>query len=334
MKIKKPFTIFAIALGLLALFFLYNNFFGNQFNLPSGETKNIIMGDRTIQETDGTKHSIPLDEILSGGVPKDGIPSIDNPKFISLSEADAFLVDSDTGLSFKHKKEARFYPFQILVWHEIVNDTVKGDPVLVTYCPLCFTGIVFERKVAGKEKEFGVSGKLWKSNLLMYNREDNDQDESLWSQILGEAVVGPATGEVLKVLPFDIMKYRNFKAVNPDGKVLSRDTGIARSYGSDPYGDYYTSESVGFGATFTDDRLHPKNVVYGIRVNDKFKAYDFESIKVGITKDTFAGEEITIQKEETGELRFFLGPDRELLVSIPGFWFSWIAVHPDTELFN
>jgi hypothetical protein len=344
---------------IIAGFFIWRN--ANQFDLPEGETKILEEEDVEVNEveprslgetedsklkennksivrsskreiliTDGIKHSIPLDEILSGGPPKDGIPSIDSPKFISTSEADENTDNDSVGLGFIHKGEARFYPYSILVWHEIVNDTIMGDPVLVTYCPLCATGVVFDRKVAGVAQEFGVSGRLWKSNLLMYNRSGSEKTESLWSQVLGEAVLGKNTGEKLNILLSDTVKYSEWKKDNPKTLVLSQETGASRSYGRDPYGDYYSDKTVGFGATFNDERLHPKAFVLGIEIGEKFKAYDKETLAEGETIDSFAGENIRITRNSIGEVRMFIG-ESELPI-IGGFWFSWLAVHPETEL--
>ncbi len=290
--------------------------------------------NRPIFVTNDTKHSIPLNEILSGGPGKDGIPSIDNPKFVSTAEADGFLKNDDVGLSIAYNGETKFYPYQILVWHEIVNDSFNGKPALVTYCPLCATGIAFDPVVNSARYEFGVSGKLWQSNLLMYNRTSNPDTESLWSQVLGEAVLGPLTGTKLHIIPSDTVQYGEWKRQHPQTSVLSRDTGAARSYGADPYGDYYTSESVSFGASFNDTRLHPKAFVLGIEVNGQYKAYHKDVLPTGVTADAFAGRQITIVKGEIGEVRMFISPAKEPLPYIGGFWFSWLAVHPTTELFK
>jgi len=303
---------------------------------PSGESgtsSGVITSARSNREifvTDGTKHSIPLNEILSGGPGKDGIPSIDNPKFLSASGA-AFLESSDIGLGLTVEGESRFYPYRILVWHEIVNDTVGGEPVLVTYCPLCATGVVFDRRVGGEVQEFGVSGLLWQSNLLMYNRAGSEDKESLWSQVLGEAVLGVDTGEKLSIIRSDVVRWSDWRKGHPDTKVLSNDTGVSRDYGRDPYGNYYTSESVSFGASFSDTRLHPKELVHGVEIDGLFKAYHDPALKVGTTNDTFAGKTVSIKKTSSGEITF--SANGQPLPSIPGFWFSWIAVHPETELF-
>ncbi len=330
---NKPAVLIGIAVIAVILVVIVPRV-GNRIDLPKGEPvssgKN-TMSNREILLTNGVKHSIDLNEVLAGGPPKDGIPSIDNPKFVSADQAN-FLAEGDVGLGLILAGEARFYPYQILVWHEIVNDTVKGEPVLVTYCPLCATGIAFERRVNGVPVEFGVSGQLWQSNLLMYDRAENPADESLWSQILGEAVVGPRTGARLKIIPADTVKYAEWKRTHPDTRVLSRDTGAGRPYGQDPYGDYYTSNFVGFGAEFNDSRLNPKDFVLGIELEGKFKAYLERAIPEGSTSDTFAGETIRVEKDSLGRVRFFRGAGREPLSQVGSFWFSWVAAHPDTEL--
>jgi len=347
--------IVLIVLGALAFWQFQNR----SFPLPSGETtvlteQDVFAGSedladgqeglsppnsevrtmRTQREiflTDGVKHSIPLREILSGGPGKDGIPSIDNPKFWTRAEADATLAGSDIGLGLEYKGEARFYPFRILVWHEIVNDTVAGDPLLVTYCPLCQTGIVFERRVNGQEQEFGVSGMLWQSNLLMYNRAPRTEDESLWSQVLGEAVLGPNTGEKLRIVTSDIVRWDDWKRVHPNTVVLNTETGASRNYARDPYGDYYTSNSVSFGATFRDDRLHPKALVVGVELGGRQKAYHVDALPVGSITDTVGGHAVEVAKDSAGRVRVTSGGEE--VPAVWGFWFSWIAVHPHTDIF-
>lgn len=281
-----------------------------------------------VHASDEVFEEIPDSEILSGGPGKDGIPSIDEPKFVTAEKA-SFVDGDEFGIGLVVNGEARFYPFQVLVWHEIVNDTVAGIPLAVTYCPLCRTGVTYERRVRGEAVEFGVSGMLWKSNLLMYNRST---PESLWSQVLGRAVKGPHTGERLAIYPSDTVMFAKWKEAHPDTIVLSRDTGAFRLYGTDPYGDYYTNRDVAFGASFTDTRLHPKEYVLGVEYDGKFKAYVADALAVGTTTDSFAGMTVTIEKTQAGEVRMFIGD--KPLPFIGGFWFSWLAVHEDTELFQ
>ena len=297
-------------------------------NLTNIQTKEIMI-------TDGVKHSIPLDKIVGGGPPKDGIPSIDNPKFTTVSEASDEFADEDPGIAVSLNGIDRFYPFQILVWHEIVNDTFDDQRVLVTYCPLCLSGIVFDPVVNGQRVEFGTSGKLWNSNLVMYDRKT----DSLWSQILGEAVVGELTGTQLKILESDQMRFGEWKRLNPNGQVLSKDTGATRFYGRDPYGDYYTSPGVFFNVDNRDDRLPEKAFVLGIVIGEEAKAYLPEAVKkVGTLEDKFAGKTIIAEyKSDIDTVQLFekrSDGTRERINPFPNFWFSWVAVHPDTELYK
>lgn len=343
MNFQRTIIIVVVIIGALVVFVLSRTVFKNDFPLPqNGETKKetITVSDggqsfskKEIMITDGVKHSVPLNEILGGGPPKDGIPSIDNPKFVSITEASKFLADADPGIALSIDGTARFYPFQILVWHEIVNDTIKGKRVLVTYCPLCLSGIVFDPVINSERVEFGTSGKLWNSNLVMYDRKT----DSLWSQILGEAIVGKMTGTQLKVLPSDMIRYRDFKKINPSGTVLSRDTGATRFYGQDPYGDYYTTPGTYFPVGKKDDRLNDKDFILGIVVNGKAKAYWPEAVKkAGEIEDNFEGKTIIARYEkEIDAVRLFekkADGAVERINPFGAFWFSWVAAHPDTEL--
>ena len=191
-------------------------------------------------QTDFTKTSIDFDEIISGGPPKDGIPSIDAPKFVPVGEADD-LGPTEPVIGLVVNGDARAYPLGILIWHEIVNDTVGGVPVVVTYCPLCNSAVVFDRRVAGKATEFGTTGKLRNSDLVMYDRDT----ESWWQQFLGEAIVGARTGTRLKILPARLESWERFAERHPEGRVLVPNDPSLCSYGANPYAGY-DSASVPF----------------------------------------------------------------------------------------
>ncbi|MBI3684828.1 DUF3179 domain-containing protein [Candidatus Azambacteria bacterium] len=341
MNLPKPASIIigGLFIAVLGYSVLSRTLFQNDFPMPQGgETKKETKG---IMITDGVKHSVPLDEIIGGGPSKDGIPSIDKPKFVVLAEANSFLKDSEPGIALEMGGVSRFYPFQILVWHEIVNDTIGGTRVLVTYCPLCLSGIVFDPAVNGERVEFGTSGKLWNSNLVMYDRKT----DSLWSQILGEAIVGEMTGMKLAVLPSDMIRFGDFKKLHPEGSVLSRDTGTTRFYGQDPYGDYYTTPGTYFPVGKKDARLNEKDFVLGVVVNGKAKAYWPEAVKkAGEVTDRFEGKDIVARYEkEVDAVRLFSaeggsasGGEKKLvrINSFGAFWFSWVAAHPETELYK
>jgi Protein of unknown function (DUF3179) len=222
--------------------------------------------DTSDWRTDFSKHSVPLDEFVGGGPPKDGIPSIDAPRFVSVKEADGFLAPREPVAVVELSGEARAYPLQILTWHEIVNDEIAGEPIAVTYCPLCNSTVAFRRKVEGKPVEFGTTGMLRNSDLVMYDRVT----ESWWQQLTAEAVVGELTGAMLEVLPSQILSWEEFQRLHPDGEVLSRDTGFDRDYGSNPYAGYDTDpDSQPFLFEGEPDRsLPPKERVAAIRTGD------------------------------------------------------------------
>jgi hypothetical protein len=226
--------------------------------------------------TDFTEHSVPLDEFRSGGPPKDGIPAIDDPKFVSTEEADRFLAAREAVAVLELGGAARAYPLQILVWHEIVNDEIDGRPVAVTYCPLCNSTVAFSREVDGRTLDFGTTGMLRNSDLVMYDR----QTESWWQQLTADAVVGELTGTTLELLPSQILSWAEFRRLHPDGEVLSRDTGFDRPYGSNPYVGYDrpSSQPYLFEGT-TNDALPPKERVAAVTTrNGGAVVYPFDRL--------------------------------------------------------
>ncbi|MFU8892963.1 MAG: DUF3179 domain-containing protein, partial [Luteolibacter sp.] len=206
---------------------------------------------------------IKRDAIKSGGPPRDGIPSIDAPKYIAPGKAD-FMQDEDVVLSYTHDGTTRAYPLRVLVWHEIVNETINGKPILVTYCPLCGTAMIFDRKVGEKVRSFGVSGLLYQSDVLMYDRED----ESLWSQLGMKAISGPLSGTELEWLPSEHLTWKAWKAKYPDGEVLSTDTGHRRNYGARAYANYFDSPNIMFPVPKHNEALPDKEWVVGVLADD------------------------------------------------------------------
>ncbi len=328
-------------------------------------------GPATDTDTNNPKPLVPLNQIVGGGPPRDGIPSIDNPKFVSVQDAGKFLQDFELVVGVSINGDIRAYPLQILVWHEIVNDEVGGVPVAVTYCPLCFTNQVFKRTIDGEVVEFGTSGKLYNSNLVMYDRTS----ESYWSQALGQAIVGEHTGKKLERLPFDLANFGDWKKIYPDSNVLSVDTGFGRPYGADPYGDYYTSPRILFPVSHSDDRLGVKEIVIGLEHNGTYRAYNIQDIEEknvindGISGNSFglmslhpfmvrayetvidgqtlefeydAANNIFVDKQTKSKWNFdgvaiegeMTGKQLTRLPFDEGFWFEWVAFHPETELYE
>jgi hypothetical protein len=231
---------------------------------------------RVWPDTDFTKHNIDYSEIFSGGPPPDGIPAIDSPQFESVAEAALWLATNWPVMFFEWNGDARAYPLAILIHHEIVNDVVGGSPVTLTFCPLCNSTIAFNRTLPdGNVLDFGTTGNLRNSDLVMYDR----QTKSWWQQFTGEAIVGELTGTQLEILPSQIIAFSDFEQIHPDGKVLSRDTGNIRSYGQNPYAGYDTIDSnPWFPVSGDDDRLLPKERIVAIQIDGLDVAYPFTSL--------------------------------------------------------
>ena len=242
--------------------------------------------------TDFSKHSVPLSEISSGGPGKDGIPPIDEPKFIAADEAAAYLGDRKPVVALEVNGEAKAYPIEILVWHEIVNDTIGGVPVTVTFCPLCNTAIAFDRRLDGTTYDFGVSGNLRYSDLVMYDR----QTESWWQQITGRAIVGELTGKKLTAIPAAMVSFADFRSTHPKGQVLSRDTGFLKPYGRNPYLGYDDiSRSPFLFFEEVDGRLPAMERVVTVSLNGEDAAYPFNVLAAqNVVEDTVGGEPIVV----------------------------------------
>jgi Protein of unknown function (DUF3179) len=190
--------------------------------------------DHEWPKTDFSRRTVELAEIESGGPPKDGIPAIDRPRFVGVPAARAWLKGKEPVIVLRMGRDARAYPLQILMYHEIVNDSVNGVPVAVTFCPLCNASIVFERRVGERVLDFGTTGRLRFSDLVMYDR----QTESWWQQFTGRGIVGHYAGTGLKKIASEIVSFADFAAAHPTGLVLSRETGYPRPYGRNPYTGY------------------------------------------------------------------------------------------------
>lgn len=221
-------------------------------------------------KTDFSRRSVELGEILPGGPPKDGIPSIDRPRFVDALEARAWLRPEEPVIALRLGEEVRAYPLQILMFHEIVNDEIAGRPVAVTFCPLCNASIVFDRRVGDRVLDFGTTGQLRHSDLVMYDR----QTESWWQQFTGEAIVGALTGARLARLPAEIVSFADFRRAHPRGRVLSRDTGFSRPYGRNPYVGYDDIKQSPFLLSSTPDpRLPPMERVLSVSAGGAHRLY-------------------------------------------------------------
>ena len=245
-------------------------------------------------KTDFSKHSVPYSDIKRGGPPRDGITPVDDPKFETVAEASSYMEESEPVLSVEIEGEARAYPLDVLIWHEIVNDELAGAPISVTYCPLCNSAIVFDRRVDNDEKtlDFGTTGYLRHRDMIMWDR----QTESWWQQIPGEAIVGEYTGVKLETIPAVLASWRDFENAYPGGSVLSRDTGFPRDYSRPPYAGYDSMDGRPFMFVGDlDDRLPPTERVVGVNVGGDVVAYPFTLLEsYPVINDSVADTDIAI----------------------------------------
>jgi hypothetical protein len=242
-------------------------------------------------KTDFSRHTIPFGEITPV-LPRDGIPAIDSPKFVTFEEAIVWLGNQEPVISLELDGDAKAYPLQILTWHEIVNDEVAGIPVTVTFCPLCNSAIAFDRRLDGVVYDFGVSGNLRNSDLIMYDR----QTQTWWQQFTGDGIVGELAGRNLTILASSIISFEDFRNAFPEGKVLSRETGFRRSYGQNPYPGYDRADNPPFlfdGET--DGRLQAKERIVAVTVGDVDVAFPLSVLEEdGVINYAVNGQDVAV----------------------------------------
>ncbi len=276
---------------------------------------------------------IPHNLILQGGPPRDGIPSIDNPKFLTPDLVN-YMKPQELVLGVVIAGQAKAYPIHILNWHEIVNDRIGSRHFVVSYCPLCGTGMVFSAMRNGSLMTFGVSGLLYNSDVLLYDRQTN----SLWSQVMRKSISGKLKGTQLKQIAAMHTTWENWLKRYPQTKVLSRETGATRNYDRDPYSGYEFSQHTYFPVTNKAPRdYHPKERVLGVTVNGVFKAYPFvELAKNNKIKfaDSIAGKKLNIHWDKKNSTSWVTdNKGREYPVTV-AYWFAWFAFHPETLVFK
>ena len=273
---------------------------------------------------------IPEDEIHSGGPPRDGIPAIDKPRFVKPADAH-FLQAGDRVLGITRHGVSKAYPIAILNWHEIVNDNFADEPVVVSFCPLCGTGMAYRATVDDQVLDFGVSGLLYNSDMLLYDR----QTQSLWSQIRRQAVSGPLKGVKLQPIPAEHTEWADWKQRHPGTQVLSIETGHKRDYTRNPYTGYGVSRKLYFPVAQQDQRYHPKEPVLGIELAGQFKAYPFAELKksAATVNDMLAGQRIVVKYDPAHNAATVTDAQGKLLPAVTAYWFAWYAFHPDTGIY-
>jgi hypothetical protein len=243
-----------------------------------------------------------------------------------------FLRGDDRVVGVLQEGIAKAYPLRILNWHEVVDDVVGTTPIAVTYCPLTGTAVVYDRRAGGRTATFGVSGRLYQSNVLLYDHET----DSLWSQLLAQAVAGAATGTPLHALPAVVTTWSDWQRTHPDTRVLSIDTGYPRDYSRDPYAGYRTSSALMFPVRHSDSRLPAKELIFGLQSGDQAKAYPLAQLATARQVDDHIGStrvRITYDPAAARASAVML-PSQQPLAGIVGYWFAWAAFHPNTALWG
>jgi len=291
------------------------------FSVGSAQTKNGF-------ELEGVL--IPANQILSGGPAKDGIPAIDKPRFVVAEKAGFLRADSPI-LGLVYKGIVKAYPINILNWHEIVNDQFNDQPVVITFCPLCGSGMAFSASIDGKAHTFGVSGLLYNSDVLLYDR----QTQSLWSQLMTQAISGPHKGKQLVSLPVLHTTWQDWQTRHPDTLVLSTDTGYSRDYSDSPYADYLKSPEIMFPLSVVSRRYHPKEEVLGLEIKGRFKAYPFIELEKSPASfsENVNGQAITVRYDSKYRHASVFSQQGKQLPAVRTFWFAWYAFHPETAVY-
>lgn len=262
-----------------------------------------------VGELDNGEWSIPITEVFDGGPGKDGIPALLNPTLTTVNDSD-LLKDTDLVIGYKNGGDVRAYPHVILDWHEIINDNIDGVSLAVTYCPLTGTGIGWNRVVNGSETSFGVSGLLYNTNLIPFDRATG----SNWAQILNESVNGSLIGEKIDLIPLFETNWKTWKALYPNSRVVSKETGFSRTYGTSPYGDYNTNNDRFLFPVDKDSRLPSKERVHSITDNSNAKSYRFEDvIAANIIEDSFEGKDYLIVGNKDFIVSFLIDSDKSSL---------------------
>ena len=318
-------ALLVIGLGTISVIVVNRD---NQTNTNTAQNSENLPSDipSSLQrqfDTDFSNSSLDnFSEVISGGPPKDGIPAISNPKFELITTTS--IADNVQAIYVNIDDQEKVYPYNILVHHEIVNDEVGGKKIAATFCPLCGTGIVYDRKVDDRTLEFGVSGFLRESNMIMYDR----QTESLWQQTTGESFVGQLNTKKLELIPFQLLSIREIKDKFPNSQIMSTNTGHSRDYERNPYGSYDENDQFIFSPSMLDERYPAKELFYVVRANEKSVALKFKDMGESAQFNQ-NGINLTAQKDGS-EITVF--QNGEVLPGYYEMWFSWASWHQDDGL--
>jgi len=287
-------------------------------------------GGDPLEAFDLTGLSVARQEILSGGPGKDGIPALVKPKSVPVSEA-RFLDDQARVVGVTVNGWSRGYPINVLNWHEAINDELGGVPIAVIYCPLCDSVSVVDRRIDEEVLTFGISGLLYNSNVLLYDKAD----DSLWSQVGLRAISGPNVGRSLKHRPWEVTRFGAWRGEHPNATVVTLETGYRRDYQHNPYAGYFADQKLMFPVRHFDGRLHPKARVVGVKIGDAVCAYPVNQVVLapgGRVEDRLGSGRVVLQADDkTGGIGVIEVPANAQVVHT--FWFAWAGFHPNTDIY-
>jgi hypothetical protein len=325
-------TLLAIGVGIAGAFIAVMVVVNRDETPPPNSSSSAPRFPLRAPQFDLSPVTVDVREIHGGGPPKDGIPALTRPRMIPAALAD-HLSANDRVIGVVIDGQARAYSLAILNYHEIVNDIVGEIPIAATYCPLCDSVAVYDRRTPLGEREFGVSGLLYNSNVLMYDR--GGQPESLWSQVQTKGISGPAAGRQLTAIPCELTTWGSWQARHPDTLVLSPNTGHTRDYTRNPYEAYLGSRQLMFPAEPVSMRLPAKERVLGVWVDDEYRAYPESRFRADQAEvaDVIGGKSLTIAIDRTSHSMRVVSAD-EGVSWLYSFWFAWYAVHPNTTIYG
>ncbi len=329
--LHNDFTYLMLALMASIFFFSCHNSSRSAVQNNSVDTAQQANSDSLLEaqyahsdlKTNWSKHSMPLDSIRDGGVGKNDIPAIDFPEFVTVQQARGFLTEPDFGILLDQNGERKFYPFNILNWHEVVNDVIGAQPVAITFCPLCGSAIVYDRLLNGDTFLFGVSGRLYESNLLMFD----EKTESLWSQAAGECIAGDLLGKKLALVNSVIVSFEEIENNFPDAKVLSTKTGFERNYTQDPYADYVSNDTLIFPVSSHNARFMNKDMMYALEYGTYSIVLPWKKLLKSGKAEVHLPHDVIVVSVKNFVPSATVKATGEAVPGYFTYWFSWYAMH-------
>ena len=318
-----------VSIILLAVMWQINRYVAGLpplLQIPNYQVNRVTLTD----QLDGAK--IKPEDLLPACAGPDCLRSLDQPRFETATTADTWLQDDDRIIGLVFKGVSRAYPIKILNYHPVINDVINLNPILIAYSPLTGSSAIYRPLVNEIQTQFGVSGLVRHSDLVLYDRLQGN----LWQQISGQAILGPAAlaNEALQPMPLSYTRWNIWKQAHPDTTVLSQSTGLSLDYSQSPYSDYEDNDELRLQTTYTNKTLPAKDLVYGLKLGSFYKAYPDSLITDTPTQDYIGNTSVTIQRQADGTVVVTNTKTNELLYPRPSYWFAWNAFYPESRIYQ